>query len=140
MIVRRIPLTQGKFAFIDDKDFCLISQHKWYVRKRSSKLWYAYSTYSEDGKQISLPMHRYIMGCKYKDGKMIDHINHNGLDNQRKNLRFTTCSQNQQNRRNPGKGFFWSKRLKRWVCYVYRVCDSKKLAKQMVNKIRKVLV
>ncbi len=48
-------------------------------------------------------MHREILGLKYKDGKVSDHINGNGLDNRRSNLRVCTASQNAWNRRSNSK-------------------------------------
>lgn len=90
-----IPLTQGVVAIIDDKDIDLIGQHKWYAHKRKgSNVYYAQTNIIEKGKRKTLRMHWLIMGVKH-----VDHINHNGLDNRRKNLRFCNQSQNTANSR-----------------------------------------
>ena len=64
-------------------------------------------------------MHREII--KASDGEMCDHINHNGLDNRKVNLRLATRYQNAWNRRKPNvnsrskyKGVSWNERQKRW--------------------------
>ncbi|GAH21431.1 unnamed protein product, partial [marine sediment metagenome] len=42
------------------------------------------------GKNIQIPMHRQILGLKPGDGKIVDHINRNPLDNRRVNLRIVS--------------------------------------------------
>ena len=92
----------------------------------------------ENGKQIQISMHRLIMGLKPGDGKIIDHINHNGLNNRRKNLWICSHSQNCKNRYKPATGIRWDKRLKKWVVCIYvGVCNSKKQAENLANKIIK---
>ena len=60
------------------------------------------------------------MGLQFKDGKEIDHVNGDGLDNRRCNLRIATRSQNQMNRKpkrgasSRYKGVFWSDDHKKW--------------------------
>lgn len=91
--MREIPLTQGKIALVDDEDYEYLSQFKWQaVRDRG--LWYAVrrSGYTH------IRMHREILGITDPDVQ-VDHRNHNGLDNQRKNLRVATRSQNIANTR-----------------------------------------
>ena len=69
---------------------------------------------------IRIWMHRVIMN--EPKGLLVDHINHNGLDNRKANLRAVTKWQNAQNRRKTRrkttskyKGVSWNKRDKRWV-------------------------
>jgi len=73
-------------------------------------------------------MHREVIkvGC----GLVVDHINHNGLDNRKSNLRVATRWQNAQNRRKTSKrtasiykGVSWNKRDKRWFAEI-RVNDK----------------
>lgn len=92
--MKTIPLTQGKFALIDDADFDLVSKFKWCAQNRPSGICYAVTRFPGSRKLIYL--HRFVMG--EPSGMMVDHINHNGLDNQKENLRSCTCSQNQMNR------------------------------------------
>ena len=93
----KIKLTRGKYAIIDDEDMWL-DNYKWYASK-SGRNWYA-----ARGCTHRLRMHRLIMGCIVKDGRMVDHINGDGLDNRRANLRITTPSKNGLNRHHKAKG------------------------------------
>jgi hypothetical protein len=95
--MKEIKLTQGKVALVDDEDFEYLNQWKWHAHKDRLNYWYAIRTVS--GKRI--PMHRQIMNTP-KD-RQVDHIDHNGLNNQRSNLRNCTRSQNQMNRKAFGK-------------------------------------
>ena len=103
---RKIKLTHGKFAIVSPQDYDQLARHKWSARK-SGRTFYA-ERYMPLGKgrykQIS--MHREVL----KVGKeyYVDHINHNGLDNRKANLRLATRSQNAQNRRK-AKIKSWSK-------------------------------
>ena len=91
-----INLTQGYKATIDDEDYKLISQYKWCV-KSVKNLKYAITT--QNYKEIS--MHRLIMNAKLD--QQVDHINRNGLDNRKENLRFSSQAENMQNREGWGK-------------------------------------
>lgn len=88
-----IKLTKGKVALIDDSDDDIVSQYEWCAHKKRN-VYYATTNIPGLG-QIS--MHRLIM--QPKSGEQIDHIDHNGLNNQRNNLRFCTVRQNAMNRR-----------------------------------------
>lgn len=102
--MKRIPLTRNQFALVDDEDYKELSKHKWYFN-RNKKNCYAHRQYRDSErrnkkglkKQVVVLMHRQIMNAP--KGISIDHINHNGLDNRRQNLRFSTHSQNLQNQR-----------------------------------------
>lgn len=83
-----IPLTHGKAAIIDARDFDLISTWKWRAfqnKKGSSANWYARGSKKINGKHKDIFMHRLIMNAP-KD-ILIDHINRDSLDNRRENLR-----------------------------------------------------
>jgi hypothetical protein len=90
--MKTIPLTQGKVAIVDDVDYEELSQYKWQATN-SGRTWYAkrYLCYDEQGRHQSIKMHRQILGLKATE--IADHVNGNGLDNQRENLRL--CSQHQ---------------------------------------------
>lgn len=97
----KIPLTQGKFAVIDDADFPLVGGHKWYagrVKSRHCETWYAMrSIRQENGKQKTVFMHAVLNPTP--EGFEIDHADRDGLNNQRSNFRIADYSQNRQNRR-----------------------------------------
>lgn len=94
--VAYVPLTQGERAIIDAKDVPLVEGRNWAVLKRRKRLCYAVSAGKPPGPK-TLYMHRLILGPP--DGMETDHINHDGLDNRRANLRACTGSQNQLNKR-----------------------------------------
>lgn len=96
--MKKIKLTQGKFALVDDEDFEYLNQFKWFAIK-DKNVWYAKKGIyiSEDQSMRSIQMGRFLLNPNKKE--IIDHINGNGLDNRRKNLRIVNKSQNSQNRR-----------------------------------------
>jgi hypothetical protein len=118
---RKIPLTQDKYTIVDPEDYEKLARYRWYAL-RIERSFYAvrqYKTNKGRGKYESVRMHQEIMGAA--EGKVIDHINHNGLDNRKANLRFATIQQNTWNQRKSRgnyssryKGVAWSKRRKKW--------------------------
>lgn len=90
--MKRIPLTQGKYALVDDQDAPLVVAFTWYYFKTKHK---EYAMAKVDGKTVY--MHRLVL--QPSDYLEVDHINGNGLDNRRSNLREATRSQNSGNRR-----------------------------------------
>lgn len=118
--MRYINLTQGKRAIVDDEDYELLCKHKWYY-----DLGYAKRNIVVGGKRNLLRMHREILNAP--DGLSIDHINGDGLDNRRENLRACTTSENQRNRgeqRNGTSGFkgvSWRKKDKGWRAQLWHL-------------------
>ncbi len=95
----QIPLTKNQHAIIDDEDYEKVNQFKWYARyDKNVKSYYANVKINKKSSKVKfLIMHRYIMDCP--KGKIVDHINHDTLDNRKSNLRICTYSQNQMNRK-----------------------------------------
>lgn len=98
--MKRIKLTQEKFALVDDADFDLLKQWKWCaVFDKHTSSYYAVSNRHrwEKEKPIVIKMSRIIMGAV--KGEVVDHINHNTLDNRKSNLRKCSHAENQRNRK-----------------------------------------
>lgn len=116
--MKEIQLTQGKVALVDDSDFDRLNSFKWYAIK-AGRIWYATRNIMVGRKRTTLRMHWYILG-----GKGIDHIDHNGLNNQKSNLRFCTRSENAMNMRpstnctSTFKGVSWHKTNKKWMARI----------------------
>jgi hypothetical protein len=87
--VLKVPLTKDKVAKIDDEDLKLISSYSWRAQQNQDGRWYAmaWTVYP-----YFLLMHRIIL-C-VEDWEIVDHIDNDGLNNQRSNLRVATYSQN----------------------------------------------
>jgi hypothetical protein len=90
--MKEIPLSRGMTALISDEDYDRVAQFKWCVMKVQGTTAYAGRYF----KGTYMALHRFIMSPP--DDMQIDHINRNGLDNRRENLRICTASQNQANR------------------------------------------
>ena len=109
--MKQIPLTRGKVALVDDDDFEYINKYKWCVYICNGM------PYAKRGKNKKTElMHRVIMNPP--SDMQIDHINGNGLDNRRINLRIVTSRQNQQNRHQIKSsnypGVYWNKNKQKW--------------------------
>lgn len=118
--MKSIPLTLGQVALVDDADFEWLSQWKWCAHAHKRGGFYAVRALCEPGKKKRVvSMHKLL--CS---GVNVDHRNGNGLDNQRKNLRPATSSQNGCNRGKPKhnksgfKGVHFDKSKGRYVVYV----------------------
>ena len=111
-----VPLTQGQEAIIDAADvhlvegvnWCAAFSSKFYVRRKAGK--------------TTILIHRVILTAP--DGMDVDHIDGNGLDNRRANIRMATTSQNMHNQCIPKnntsgfKGVGWVQRCRKWRAYI----------------------
>lgn len=116
---RLIPLTQGKFAIVDDEDYDWLMQWKWHI-KRGSNTFYAVRNGKRPHRQKIL-MHREIINPP--KGFETDHINHRGFDNRKINMRCCTHAQNNRNRLskfNRHKGIV--QRKNRWYARIWHNC------------------
>jgi hypothetical protein len=121
---RRIPLTQGKYAIVDPEDFERLNKHKWHAVKQNNTF-YAIRCTGPARKTTYIRMHREIINPP--DHLVVDHINHNGLDNRKANLRPATRAQNNYNKvaiKRKGatskyKGVAWKKDKNKWRAHIY---------------------
>lgn len=95
--MKLIALTQGQFAMVDDADFHLLEQWKWQAAK-AGRTYYAQRTDRGKTPRGTIKMHRFILGLLIDDIRLGDHKDHNGLNNQRDNLRICSDSENNANR------------------------------------------
>jgi hypothetical protein len=116
--VKEIPITRGLVALVDDEDYeRIVAAGPWHATG-NQRLPYAQCTHGG----INFQMHRYLLEAR--PDQEIDHINGNGLDNQRANLRFCTRSQNHANKpKRPNcsskfKGVWWSQQKNCWSAQV----------------------
>lgn len=118
---RLIALSKHLVAIVDADDYEWLSQWKWFAtRLKSGNTYYAEQYWYSEGRghKGKQAMHRVIMNPE--PGYQVDHINGNGLDNRRVNLRICTPRQNSCNvAPQPGKssrfkGVGWCKRSKKW--------------------------
>lgn len=120
-----IELTQGYYSKVDVEDLERVTMHSWCIQqyKNKSRCKKIYAKASIKGTQVTL--HRFVMNAP--KGTMIDHIDGDGLNNCKNNLRFTTKSKNGANRpkdRLPNatsmyKGVYWSKKQSKWCARLH---------------------
>lgn len=130
------------FILIDAYDAVRCSQHRWNVRQNGN-VWYAYTQIrDQSGKYNTVAIHKFIMynnPLEPASDRMIDHINRNGLDNRRCNLRYCTNQQNQWNTKIPSsnqsgtKGVSYTAHLERYLAQI-RTPDGRDLWKSFSCK------
>ena len=97
--MKLIPLTKGKFAIVDDEDLDRLSGFRW-MAVCLHGTWYAMrTTRGRDEKEVCRKMERNVIRETVPPRMCIDHINGDGLDNRKDNLRIVTYSQNSLNSR-----------------------------------------
>lgn len=122
-MTKQIPLSQGLFATVDDDDYEYLAQFKWYATRLRNVCYAVRHSPKVKGKQFPLiKMHRVVANAP--DGLSIDHINGDGLDNRKINLRVCTTVENGRNRGKQKdntsgyKGVTWHKRHKKWYAQI----------------------
>jgi hypothetical protein len=120
-MTKQIPLGGkdgvGKFALVDDEDYERISKYNWFIQYG-----YAITNIRKNGKQITIRMHREVLGLLPEDKNVPDHIDFNRLNNQKNNLRIATRKENSRynfgrrvKKTSKYKGVIWSKKDGLWA-------------------------
>ena len=121
---RLIRMAQPKYAKVDPADYKRLREYEWFAKK-SKKSFYVrgYVPDSKTGRDKIIYMHQEIL--KVPPGMVVDHINHNPMDNRTANLRAATYSQNICNRRKRSgakyskyKGVTWRKDCNKWLARI----------------------
>lgn len=89
----------GKIMLVDDEDYEKFNKHKWYYHGGYA-ITVKHISGSHSKKNIvqkNIIAHRYVFDLEKGDDVVIDHINHNGLDNRKENLRRTDYMHNSWN-------------------------------------------
>jgi hypothetical protein len=96
--IRLIPVGQGRYAIVDADDYHRLAKYKWRLCTNGHTFYaYRYSSTRAGKKRQRVWMHNQIIAIP--EGLVCDHINHNGLNNRKANVRPATASQNNCNTR-----------------------------------------
>lgn len=123
--MKLLHFSNGKHAIIDDEDYDLVNGFTWTYAKSYESKWtikeYAFRSTSRKGGQKRKRIYLHRMLIDAPAGIQVDHVNGNGLDCQRHNIRLATPSQNQGNQKvslrpkySKYKGVTWYKDIKKW--------------------------
>lgn len=119
-IMKEIKLPHGFTTLVDDEDFEYLNKWKWNIRDLGYTKYVIRQSLVSDGvkRGTSIFMHRVVINTP--KGMETDHINHNGLDNRKINLRICTGMENHRNKRPKGEflGVSWYKRDSKWRAYI----------------------
>ena len=121
---RRIALTKGKYAIVDQDDYYWLSEYKWYASRDFNKFYAIRTGPNRNGKSgKTIRMHREV--AKTPHGMECDHINGDSLDNRKANLRSATHLQNSWNRKKSQrigyskyKGITFDKASQKWMTMI----------------------
>lgn len=95
--MKYIKLRSGRISKVDEEDFEKLSKYKWLENVKMNTSYAVASILSDDKKdRVHIKMHRIVMNAP--KGMDVDHLNGNGLDNRKCNLRICTKSQNGMNK------------------------------------------
>ena len=116
--MKEIGISSGRVVLIDDEDFDYVTTYRWALIKRG-KLEHAYRKIGTK----SIYLHRCLIDAP--EGRSVDHINGNGLDNRKCNLRLADKTQNGRNRgknknnKSGYKGVFWNTQASKWNAKIH---------------------
>ena len=112
-----VPVNKGRFfALVDADDYDRVAGYSWTVKRGKHSVLYAKTTWRINYQLVSVYMHQMLV--LYGRGFEADHINGDGLDNRKENLRICLAGRNKQNRvgrlRHKYKGYHFDKLNKCW--------------------------
>lgn len=116
--IAMVPLTRGFIAKIDARDLDKVSGYNWFAIVQKHCVYAMRRVSGVKGRGSKISMHRQIMDAP--DGFQVDHIDLDGLNNCRANLRLASPSENSANRNKPKsntsgyKGVCWNKAAQKW--------------------------
>ena len=98
--MKKIVLTRGMVAWVDETDYERIGKRKWYAHRSRGSFYAARSIRSGKGKITTRLLHHEVMGIvRLKKGYVVDHIDHDPMNCRRANLRICTVGQNNARQR-----------------------------------------
>lgn len=108
--MKTIKIINSKLTIkVDDEDFYRMNTYKWYLFKKDYKgniHNYATRNMTINKKQVHVLFHRDFFNLKENDNKVVDHIDNDGLNCQRKNMRVCTHAENIRNSKPFGKSIY----------------------------------
>lgn len=114
--MKYISLTNGLKAMVDDEDYIELSKYNWYAGKSRHTYYAMRAKRNSKGNRSTTTMHKEILNIP--SGMVADHIDGNGLNNCKSNLRVVTVRQNAQNRHinksSKYPGVSWMKQFNKW--------------------------
>lgn len=117
-----IKLSQSLEAVIDAADAPLVAGRNWHAVLNRNVFYARSCGRAESGKRRMVPLHRLLMSPP--DGLLVDHIDGDGLNCRRSNMRLATIAENTCNQRlsaankSQRRGVRWDKRWGKWVAYI----------------------
>lgn len=133
--MKQILLTRGKIAIVDDDIYELVKDYRWWFGCGYAQSYM--SSYTGMKKGVVSPrvfLHHMVIGTPLKSF-VVDHINHDKLDNRRENLRIVTPLQNSRNLKVSKKnktgirGVYWDKQRDKWTAQIKIMYKSTSLGR-----------
>ena len=121
---KEILLSNGRTSLVDEDDYEKVCKYSWSCHKNGKGYFYAERQITINKRKHTIKMHRIILGLVEGDGKIVDHINRNTLDNRKCNLRVVTRSINRMNckkNKNNSSGFrgvYWDVSHHTWQAQI----------------------
>jgi len=87
---------ENYIVLIDEEDFDRVSKHIWHIHCYKYNNKYCATNIYIDGNQVTLKLHRFLLGLEKGDKRIINHIDGNGLNNVKSNLEICDKNYNTQ--------------------------------------------